>query len=163
METCVSIVSDGDYVPWLVIVASRRTVRVVQAANLCGLIPSIKRAPADNRIGKHQICEEIQPFILVIAEVAIHIWPAVVPDLVGVRLVAGRLGVHRPCGVECHRVDGHSIGELFHIAHAHDNLGAPLGPVEGGEQHRREDGDDSNDEQKFYEREAAFLLHQVPL
>ena len=45
--------------------------------------------------------------------------------------------------------------ELVQVVHAMNSLAFQLGPAQGGQQHRCEDGDDRDDHQKFNEREGV--------
>ena len=45
--------------------------------------------------------------------------------------------------------------ELFHIAHALDALGFEFRPAQGGQQERRQDGDNGDDDQQFDQRKAT--------
>ena len=61
-------------------------------------------------------------------------------------------------------VEAHTEPQLPQVAQARDGLGAAFGATQRGEEHRRENGDDSDDNEEFNEREgsgAAVLSNHI--
>ena len=72
--------------------------------------------------------------------------------VVGQALVAvGRENIFVFVGVELH-----VVADLFEIVQTGNAQGFVFGAIQGGQQHRRQNGDDGNDHEQFDEREAEL-------